>query len=52
MLNIDMYFEFRDFIDVYLLEILKGTNPNFDQESLTLTCLDLFKAGAETSSTL
>ena len=45
------YFEFRDFIDVYLLEILKGTNPNFDQESLELTCLDLFKAGAETSST-
>ena len=42
---------FRDFIDVYLIEILKGTNPNFDQESLELTCLDLFKAGAETSST-
>eukprot|EP00092_Neocalanus_flemingeri_P087053 GFUD01109785.1.p1 GENE.GFUD01109785.1~~GFUD01109785.1.p1 ORF type:complete len:248 (-),score=65.61 GFUD01109785.1:63-806(-) len=41
----------RDFIDVYLIEIMKGTNPNFDQESLELTCLDLFKAGAETSST-
>ena len=41
----------RDFIDVYLMEIMKGTNPNFDQECLEITCLDLFKAGAETSST-
>ena len=41
----------RDFIDVYLVEMMKGTNPNFDMESLELTCLDLFKAGAETSST-
>ena len=36
---------------MYLLEMMKGTNPNFDMESLELTCLDLFKAGAETSST-
>ena len=41
----------RDFIDVYLIEIMKGSNPYFDQEGLELTCLDLFKAGAETSST-
>ena len=41
----------RDFIDVYLLEMMTGTNPNFDMESLEITCLDLFKAGAETSST-
>ena len=41
----------RDFIDAYLSEILKGNNSNFDQESLELCCLDLFKAGAETSST-
>ena len=41
----------RDLIDVYLMEIQKGTNPNFDQEGLEMTCLDLFKAGAETSST-
>ena len=41
----------RDFIDVYLVEMMKGSNPNFDMESLELTCLDLFKAGAETSST-
>ena len=41
----------RDFIDVYLLEMMKGTNPNFDMEGLEITCLDLFKAGAETSST-
>ena len=36
---------------MYLIEIMKGTNPFFDQEGLELTCLDLFKAGAETSST-
>ena len=41
----------RDFIDVYLMEMMKGTNPQFDQECLEITCLDLFKAGAETSST-
>ena len=41
----------RDFLDVYLAEVEAGTKPNFDQESLELTCLDLFKAGAETSST-
>jgi len=41
----------RDFMDTYLTEIASGTNPNFDQESLELCCLDLFKAGAETSST-
>ena len=33
------------------MEMMKGTNPNFDQECLEITCLDLFKAGAETSST-
>ena len=43
--------KFRDFIDAYLIEIQKGTNSNFDLEGLELTCLDLFKAGAETSST-
>jgi len=41
----------RDLIDTYLMEMNKGTNPHFDMESLELTCLDLFKAGAETSST-
>ena len=45
------YFIDRDFIDVYLLELKKGTNPDFDMESLEITLLDLFKAGAETSST-
>ena len=33
----------RDFLDVYLAEMEKKENPNFDQESLELTCLDLFK---------
>jgi len=48
----------RDFIDVYLAEIeieseseSERERGNFDRESLELTCLDLFKAGAETSST-
>lgn len=41
----------RDFLDVFLAEGEKGENPIFDQESLELTCLDLFKAGAETTST-
>lgn len=41
----------RDFIDVYLMEMSKGRNPNFDQEQLEMVCLDLFKAGAETTST-
>ena len=55
----------RDFLDVFLAEVHfgphlilgilrqveKGENPTFDQESLELTCLDLFKAGAETTST-
>ena len=27
------------------------SNTHFDMETLELTCLDLFKAGAETSST-
>ena len=42
---------FRDFIDVYLMEMSKGENPNFEQEQLEMVCLDLFKAGAETTST-
>ena len=33
----------RDFLDVYLAEIEKQENPNFDQEALELVCLDLFK---------
>jgi len=36
---------FRDFIDIYLLEMRKGTK-NFDQEQLELVCLDLFKVRA------
>ena len=41
----------RDFVDVYLREIINKTNSHFDLESLEITCLDLFKAGAETTST-
>ena len=38
-------------MDVYLREIINKTNSHFDLESLEITCLDLFKAGAETTST-
>ena len=38
-------------MDVYLAEIISETNSHFDLESLEITCLDLFKAGAETTST-
>ena len=41
----------RDLIDHYLNEIRKGTDPNFDREQLVMLCVDLFQAGAETSST-
>ena len=33
----------RDFMDVYISELQKGTNTRFDQESMELTCFDLFK---------
>ena len=39
----------RDFIDVYLTDM--KTNNNFDEEHLTVICLDFFQAGAETTST-
>jgi len=39
----------RDYIDCYLDQMER--DKEFDQEGLELTCLDLFKAGAETSST-
>ena len=40
-----------DTFETILPQVEKGENPTFDQESLELTCLDLFKAGAETTST-
>jgi len=41
----------RDLIDTFLLKMNQESNTHFDMETLELTCLDLFKAGAETSST-
>ena len=43
------YDNHRDFIDVYLTDM--KTNNNFDEEHLTVICLDFFQAGAETTST-
>lgn len=51
----------RDFIDIYLREIQERRNSkgyksdgiysNFNTEQLVMICLDLFQAGAETTST-
>jgi len=41
----------RDFIDFYLLEIAKNNNENFSEDQLLVIILDLFLAGAETTST-
>ena len=39
----------RDFIDVYLTEM--RSNPNFDEQHLTVICLDFLQAGSDTTST-
>jgi len=41
----------RDFIDFYLLEIERNNNENFSEDQLLVIILDLFLAGAETTST-
>ena len=41
----------RDFIDLYLLEISKNNNADFCEDQLLVIILDLFFAGAETTST-
>lgn len=37
----------RDFLDVYLGEISKKEDPDFNELTLISICLDLFTAGAE-----
>jgi len=41
----------RDFIDFYLIEISKSENEDFSEDQLLVIILDLFLAGAETTST-
>ena len=41
----------RDFIDFYILEIEKSNNDDFSEDQLLVIILDLFLAGAETTST-
>ncbi|CAB4066582.1 CYP2J [Lepeophtheirus salmonis] len=41
----------RDFIDVYIKEMLDEDRENFHEEQLMTTCLDFFQAGGETSAT-
>ena len=38
----------RDFIDVYLMQM--KSNSNFDEEQLTVICMEFFNAGADTTS--
>ncbi|CAL8068264.1 unnamed protein product [Orchesella dallaii] len=38
------------FVDAFLHEIHKGTDPEFNREQLVYTLLDLFQGGAETTS--
>ena len=41
----------RDLIDHYLTELKSGSDRDFNKEQLLMICVDLFQAGAETSST-
>lgn len=41
----------RDLMDIFLLEKETTRNPEFSEEMLAIICLDLFAAGAETTST-
>eukprot|EP00096_Caligus_rogercresseyi_P011673 TRINITY_DN467_c0_g1_i1.p1 TRINITY_DN467_c0_g1~~TRINITY_DN467_c0_g1_i1.p1 ORF type:complete len:482 (-),score=56.32 TRINITY_DN467_c0_g1_i1:199-1644(-) len=41
----------NDFIDNYLIEMRLGKDPTFTKQQLVVTCMDLFIAGSETSST-
>jgi len=41
----------RDFIDVYLIELMSGSNEHLTKEDLVIAIVDMFVAGTETSST-
>jgi len=41
----------RNLTDVYLKQIKESNDPNFNEEQLTVILMDLFLAGAETTST-
>jgi len=41
----------RNLTDVYLKQIQESRDPNFNEEQLTVILMDLFLAGAETTST-
>lgn len=43
--------DMRDFMDVYLQEIDNSKSPDFNQEALIATAMDLFSAGSETTAT-
>jgi len=40
----------RDFMDVYITEMKRSNNPEFDKMQLIMICLDMFGAGSDTSS--
>ena len=41
----------RDFIDAYLNEVEESKDPDFNDEALIVTAMDLFGAGSETTAT-
>ena len=41
----------RDFLDVYLKEIEESKDPDFNENALIATAMDLFSAGSETTAT-
>ena len=43
--------DMRDFLDVYLQEISETNDKDFNEDALTVTAMDLFSAGSETTAT-
>merc|ERR1712215_448068 len=41
----------RDFIDMYLIEMQKNNDPDFNTKQLMMICHDLMSAGSETAAT-
>ena len=42
----------KDFIDMFILEMFKGDNPEFTMEHLSMIARDVFSTGTETTATV
>ena len=42
----------KDFIDMYIMEMAKGDNPEFTVDQLSMIARDIFAGGAETTATV